>query len=193
MKKDSIMARVLLPKGFFEDYYRCTGNNQLNIWHLCRDFLFQHRTRFMFYYRLGNQTKCKLLRFFCKYKLFRFSRKFGIEIHLETKIGYGFIMGHPYNITISPEAIIGRNVNIIKGATIGASGGKYPGSPVIGDCVYIGLNSTVLGGITVGDNVMIAPNTFVNRDVPSNCIVVGNPCTVIPKQNATREYIYHKV
>jgi serine O-acetyltransferase len=184
---------MLLPKGFVEDYYRCTGNKQLNVLGLCRDFLFQHRMRFMFYYRLGNQTNCKLLKYFCKYKLFRFSRKYGIEIHLETKIGYGFIMGHPYNITISPDATIGRNVNILKGATIGANKGKFPGSPIIGDSVYIGLNATIIGGISVGDNVMIAPNAFVNRDIPSNSIVVGNPCIIIPKQNATSEYIYHKV
>ena len=82
-------------------------------------------------------------------------------------------MLHPYNITISPYAVIGKNVNILKGATIGLSQGKKPGAPVIGDSVYIGINSTILGGITIGDDVMIAPNTFINCDIPSHSIVLG--------------------
>lgn len=102
-------------------------------------------------------------------------------------------MIHPYNITISPFATIGRNVNILKGATIGLSLGKKPGAPTLGNEVYVGLNSTVLGGVTIGDDVMIAPNTFVNCDIPSHSIVIGNPCKVIPRENATKEYIFYKV
>jgi serine O-acetyltransferase len=147
----------------------------------------------MFYYRLGRQSRSRLMRYFCKYKLYRMSRKYGIEIHLETKIGPGFVMGHPYNITISPDAVIGSNVSILKGATIGASNGKRAGAPTIGNCVYIGLNSTVVGGITIGDDVMIAPNSFVNCDVPSHSIVIGSPCVIIPKENATSQYIYYRV
>lgn len=102
-------------------------------------------------------------------------------------------MIHPYNITISPFAIIGKNVNILKGATIGISQGKYSGAPVIGDSVYVGLNATVIGGIKVGDDVLIAPNTLVNCDIPSHSIVIGNPCKIIHKENATEQYIFYKV
>ena len=181
------------PKDFPGDNYRCTGDREIVIAHFIRDFLFQHRTRFMFYYRLGRQSRSRLMRYFCKYKLYRMSRKYGIEIHLETKIGPGFVMGHPYNITISPDAVIGSNVSILKGATIGASNGKRAGAPTIGNCVYIGLNSTVVGGITIGNDVMIAPNSFVNCDVPSHSIVIGSPCVIIPKENATSQYIYYRV
>lgn len=90
-------------------------------------------------------------------------------------------------------AVLGRNVNILNGATIGNAAGKRPGARTIGDRVYIGLNATVLGGITVGDDVLIAPNAFVNQNIPSHSIVIGNPCQIIPRENATQEYIYYCV
>ena len=62
-----------------------------------------------------------------------------------------------------------------------------------GITLYIGLNATLLGGIKIGDEVLIAPNTFVNQDIPSHSIVVGNPCKVIPKENAADKYLYYKI
>ena len=176
---------------WYDDYIRTTDDVGMVWSHFFRDFLFQHRLRYMIYFRIAQNSKTPLVRLFCEYKLFRLCRKFGIEIKTPTKIGPGFVMTHPYNITISSYANIGKNVNILKGATIGYSGGKHPGAPVIGDRVYIGLNSTVLGGITIGDDVLIAPNAFVNRSVPSHSVVIGNPCTIIPKENATAQYIYN--
>lgn len=95
-------------------------------------------------------------------------------------------MRHPYNITISPNAVIGKNVNVNKGATIGASKGKNgEGAPIIGDRVAIGINATVIGKITVGNDVVIAPNAMVNIDVPDHSVVIGNPCFVKHKIDAT--------
>ena len=51
------------------------------------------------------------------------------------------------------------------------------------------LNATIVGKIMIGDDVMICPNSFVNRDVPSHSIVIGNPCKVLPRENATEGYI----
>lgn len=178
---------------WFNDYIRMTDDSQL-IWkHFIKDFLFQHRLRYMFYFRISQNTRNKIVRLFCEYKLFRLCRKFGIEIKTNTKIGEGFVMVHPYNITITPYADIGRNVNIFKGATIGLSQGKHPGAPQIGNSVQIGINSTVLGGIKVGDDVLIAPNTLVNQDIPDHSIVIGNPCKIIHRENATGQYVYYKV
>lgn len=62
------------------------------------------------------------------------------------KIEEGFYLGHPYNITINEESILGKNINIHKGATIGKENrGKKLGAPKIGNNVYIGVNSTVVG------------------------------------------------
>ena len=51
----------------------------------------------------------------------------------------------------------------------------------------------IVGGITIGDNVLIAPNAYVNMDVPSNSVVVGNPAQIIPNENATDGYINNKI
>ena len=178
---------------WFDDYYRTTDDETLVLTHFVKDFLFQHRLRYVIYFRYAQNAKNKLSRLFFEYKLFRLSRKYGIEIKTQTKIGKGFVMTHAYNITVSPLATLGDNVNMMKGSTIGLSGGKHKGAPTIGNCVYIGINSAVVGGITIGDDVLIAPNSFVNEDVPSHSIVIGNPCKIIPKENATKEYIYNRV
>lgn len=178
---------------WYDDYIRMTDDSSLIWLHFLKDFLFQHRLRYMVYFRIAQNTANRGIRLFCEYKLHRLCRKFGLEIKTATKIGSGFVMIHPYNITISRGAVIGKNVNIMKGATIGYAHGKRPGVPSIGDRVYIGLNATVIGGITVGNDVMIAPNTFVNRDIPDHSVVLGNPAIIIPKENATAEYIYYCV
>lgn len=71
--------------------------------------------------------------------------------------------------------------------------GKHKGTPIIGNEVWIGINSVIVGGITIGDNVLIAPNSFVNCDIPSNSIVFGNPCIIKHRDNATEGYINRKI
>ena len=63
------------------------------------------------------------------------------------------------------------------------------GAPIIGNRVFLGINSTVVGKITIGDDVLIAPNSYVNCDVPSHSVVIGNPCKIIHKDNATDGYV----
>lgn len=125
-----------------------------------------------------------------RYIISRFS---GIEILPQTQIEGGFRMVHPFNITINENAILGKNVNIYKGATIGYAKGKKEGVPQIGSNVQIGINSTVVGGIVIGNDVLIAPNVFLNKDVPDHSIVLGNPATIIPRDEATKQYIEFKV
>lgn len=166
----------------------------MNWLHFIRDFFFRHNLRYIVYFRYAQNAKNRMFRLFCEYKLFRLCRKYGIEIKTDTQIGMGFLMVHPYNITISPYARIGNNVNIHKGATIGTNnGGKHPGAPIIGDRVYVGINSTIVGGISIGDDVMVAPNALVNQDIPSHSIAIGNPCKIIHKENATIDYIRNLV
>ena len=57
----------------------------------------------------------------------------------------------------------------------------------------MGTNSVIVGRITIGNNVLIAPNTFVNFDVPNNSIVIGNPAKIISKEKATEGYINKKI
>ncbi len=113
-----------------------------------------------------------------------------IEIPWRTKIGYGLYIGHAYCITINPKSIIGNNCNIHRGVLIGQENrGMRKGTPTIGDKVWIGINATIVGNIHIGDDVLIAPGSYVNQDIPSHSIVFGNPCIIRPRDNATEGYI----
>ena len=57
----------------------------------------------------------------------------------------------------------------------------------------MGIGSTIVGNITIGDDVLIAPNSFVNCDVPAHSVVFGNPCVIKPKENATEGYANNKI
>jgi len=120
----------------------------------------------------------------------RCSYKFGFQIPHETKIGKGFFIGHYGTVIISPDAILGENCNISPGVTIGQSNRGYlKGSPKLGDRVWIGTNSVIVGQITIGSNVLIAPNSTVTINVPDNSMVRGNPPKIVPWENATDGYI----
>lgn len=150
--------------------------------------------RFLWILRKGSSCKSSLMKKMYTLFLGHYRRKYGLEISHHTKIGKGLYLGHAFNITINPNAIIGDNCNIHKGVVIGKTNrGSHAGVPMIGNKVWIGINAAVVGGITIGDDVLIAPNSFVNVDVPSHSVVFGNPCIIKPKENATEGYINRTV
>lgn len=131
-----------------------------------------------------------LLRLFYRVMLNRMMLRYGLEIPWNLKVGKGFYLGHAYNITINPNTEIGEWCSLHKGVTIGQQNrGKHRGAPKIGNRVWIGVNATIVGKIEIGDDVMIAPNAYVNSDVPSHSIVIGNPCEIHHRDNATEGYI----
>ena len=106
--------------------------------------------------------------------------RYGFDISPSTKIGSGFYIGHFGTVIISPYAVLGRNVNVAPGVTIGAtSRGSRLGAPTIGDRVWIGANAVLVGRITVGDDALIAPGAYVNFDVPPKAVVLGNPGKIV--------------
>lgn len=120
-------------------------------------------------------------------------QKHGIEISYAVQIGGGLYLGHPYNITINDAAVIGENCNLHRGVLIGQENrGPRKGAPKIGNCVWIGVNAAIVGNVEIGDDVLIAPNSFVNCDVPAHSVVFGNPCVIKHKDNATEGYINNK-
>jgi serine O-acetyltransferase len=149
--------------------------------------------KYIYYVRRAQFSSNRYLLLWYRWKLKGMKIKYGLEIDYRSKIGGGLYLGHPYGITVNPEAVIGENCNLHKNVTIGAENrGKRKGAPKIGNSVWIGANSTIVGDITIGDDVLIAPNSFVNRDVPSHCIVFGNPCIiklVTSGKSATEGYI----
>lgn len=126
--------------------------------------------------------------------LYRYRILYGYEISKDATIGEGFFINHLGPIVVNPKAIIGKNVNIHNGVTIGIENrGKRKGAPKIGDSVWIGANSTIVGNVNVGSNVLIAPNSFINFDVPNNSIVIGNPARIIDKIDATKGYLQNTI
>lgn len=150
--------------------------------------------RFLYYFRkVSTCSNPYLLRYY-EFRYNRICEKRGIEIPRTVEMGKGLYIGHFYNVTINPLAKLGQNINIHKGVTIGQeSRGKREGVPTIGNQVWIGTNAIVIGNITIGDDVLIAPNSFVNFDVPSHSIVLGNPAKIIHRENATEGYINNTV
>ena len=105
------------------------------------------------------------------------SRKFtGIEIHPGAQIGRGFFIDHGMGVVIGETAIIGDNVLLYQGVTLGGTGlEKGKRHPTIGNNVVIGAGAKVLGNINVGDSSYIGANAVVIKDVPANSTVVGVP------------------
>ena len=100
----------------------------------------------------------------------------GIEIHPAALIGKGLFIDHGMGVVIGETAIIGDNVTLYQGVTLGGTG-KEKGKrhPTIGNNVVIGTGAKVLGNITVGDNSYVGANAVVIKDVPPNSTVVGVP------------------
>jgi len=122
--------------------------------------------------------------------LYRNSIKYGYQINRNCTIGYGLYLGHRGSVVINGKAVLGNNINIANGVTIGETPrGKLKGVPTIGNNVWIGANAVIVGRVNIGDDVLIAPNAFVNFDVPSHSIVIGNPGKVIARENATEGYL----
>lgn len=103
-------------------------------------------------------------------------------------------MGNPYNITIASGVQRGKNCNVHKSVTISRINvGKKEGVPTIEESVFFGINSTGEGNIHIGNEVLIAPNSFVNFDVPDYSIVIGNSGVIHQKENATGSYINYRI
>jgi serine O-acetyltransferase len=100
----------------------------------------------------------------------------GIEIPRGAKVGPGLYIGHYGGITVSSQAVIGRDCNLSQNITIGVSGADSKrGAPTIGDNVYIAPGARLFGKITIGNNVKIGANAVIHKDLPDNAIAVLDP------------------
>lgn len=107
----------------------------------------------------------------------------GIEIHPGAEIGRGLFIDHGMGVVIGETSIIGDNVTMFQGVTLGGTG-KERGKrhPTIGNNVVIGAGGKILGNITVGDNVHIGANAVVIRTTPPGSTVVGVPGRIARKE-----------
>ena len=104
----------------------------------------------------------------------------GCDIHPGAEIGRRFFIDHATGVVIGETAIIGENVSLYQGVTLGGvSFNKGKRHPTIGNHVVIGCNASVLGNITIGNNVRIGAGSVVLKDVPDDCTVVGVPGRIV--------------
>ena len=104
------------------------------------------------------------------------------------KIGENFTIGYGgLGVVIHSNTKIGDNCLVAQNVTIGRNFGDEK-VPSIGDDVYIGAGSVVFGEITIGNNVIIGSNSLVNKSIPDNCTVVGNPMKIIVYDRKEKYY-----
>ena len=176
-----------------KDFYRESGKwlSSAEIWKKC----INPNLHYIYIFRKCQQyPKKSVFGIFWRMVLRHHQIKYGFQIYPETQIGEGFYLGHWGSLVINPNSKIGKNCNIAQGVTIGQQNrGKNEGFPEIGDEVWIGPNAVIVGIIKIGNILVIAPNSYVNTDVPENSVVMGNPATITPKENATEGYLNNKI
>ena len=176
---------------FSKDLYRFYGEKGESF---ARRLLRPVELKYIALFRKTQSCKFKPLKMWYTIRLKLMANKTYIQIPASTCIGEGFYIGHSGRVVINPEAVLGKNINIATGVTIGYENrGKRKGAPVISDNCWIGTNSVVVGNVTIGEDVLIAPLTFVNFDVPPHSIVIGNPARIIHKENATEGYVCNRI
>ncbi|MCL1978989.1 MAG: serine O-acetyltransferase [Methanomassiliicoccaceae archaeon] len=112
----------------------------------------------------------------------------GCDIHPGATVGTGFFIDHATGVVIGETAVIGDDVTLYQGVTLGGvSFEKGKRHPTIGDRVVIGANATVLGNIVIGNDVRIGAGSVVLKDVPHNSTVVGVPGQIVERDGVKIE------
>ena len=126
--------------------------------------------RTLFYYRIGPIRSLLI-------SWYRPGDRY-FSISTTTRIGEAMCIIHPYSTIINAESI-GDNFSCIHLTTVGNKFDSNENRPIIGNNVTLGANVTIIGKVHIGDNVTIGAGSVVVKDVPSNCVVAGNPAKVI--------------
>lgn len=142
------------------------------------------------YYKIMHYLYNKKLYFLARLTSYRLKKKTGIEIHPGAKIGKNFFIDHGSGVVIGETTIIGNNVTIYQGVTLGnkkfATGKRHP---TIEDNVIIYSSAKVLGNITIGENSIIGAGSVVLNDVNSNETVAGVPAKTIKTNTNINEIL----
>ena len=172
------------------DLYRYHGKVSFLLF--VKSIFFNKGFKFAFWLRLAKHNQYnRLAGIFPKLMFSYYKRVLVSDINYRAQIGYGFCIRHVFSTTFGANTVIGNNFTIIHSVTIAGKRGCYP---VIGDNVYLGAGCCVLGGINIGNNVVVGANAVVTKDIPDNAVVVGNPGQIISYKgsSATIENPYFK-
>ena len=140
--------------------------------------------RVMIRYRIAHKLYLKRQYFLARWISQRAARKTGIEIHPGATIGKGLFIDHGAGVIIGETAIIGDNVTLYQGVTLGGTG-KETGKrhPTLEDNVMVSAGAKIIGSFTVGENSKIGAGSVVLKEVPPNCTVVGVPGRIVKRDN----------
>ena len=138
----------------------------------------------MLSYRRAHKLYLKGHYFLARWISQRAARRTGIEIHPGATIGKGFFIDHGTGVIIGETTIIGDNVTLYQGVTLGGTG-KETGKrhPTLEDNVMVSAGAKVIGSFTVGKNSKIGAGSVVIEEVPPNCTVVGIPGRIVRQNN----------
>lgn len=138
----------------------------------------------MLHYRIAHRLYEKGHYFWARWVSQRGVRKTGIEIHPGARIGKGFFIDHGNGVIIGETTIIGDNVTLYQGVTLGGTGKEHgKRHPTIGNNVMISAGAKILGSFTIGDNSKVGAGSVVLEEVPPNSTVVGIPGRVVKRNN----------
>lgn len=136
------------------------------------------------WYRVSHKLYKKKHYFLARWVSQKAARKTGIEIHPGATIGKGLFIDHGHGVVIGETAILGDNITLFQGVTLGGNG-KEQGKrhPTIKDNVMVCAGAKILGSFTIGENSKIGAGSVVLQEVPPNCTVVGVPGRVVKMNN----------
>jgi serine O-acetyltransferase len=135
-------------------------------------------------YRIAHYFYKKKHYFLARWYSQRTVRKTGIEIHPGATIGRGLFIDHGHGVVIGETAIVGDNVTLYQGVTLGGTGKEHgKRHPTVGNNVMISAGAKILGSFTIGENSKIGAGSVVLSEVPPNSTVVGVPGRVVKRDN----------
>ncbi len=131
-------------------------------------------------YRVAHKLFLKEHYFLARWISQRAARKTGIEIHPGATIGKGLFIDHGSGVIIGETTVIGDNVTLYQGVTLGGTG-KEKGKrhPTLEDNVMVSAGAKILGSFTIGENSKIGAGSVVLEEVPPDCTVVGVPGRIV--------------
>jgi len=181
IKRDLQMNRVIGPSA--------KTSTLFILKHVIYGITFNPRFACVFWYRVNRFLHIKKwlgVRKLNAWRMYRFCN----EISFEADIGPGLRLVHSSSIVIGGNVKIGKDAMIGNCVTIGAKFWDDLAMPSVGDRVYIGTGAKLLGGIILGDDVIVGAQTICSKSVPSKTIISGIPPNVIYKQNKKRRHPY---
>lgn len=135
-------------------------------------------------YRIAHWLFVRKHYFLARWYSQRTVRKTGIEIHPGATIGKGLFIDHGHGVVIGETAIVGDNVTLYQGVTLGGTGKEHgKRHPTVGNNVMISAGAKILGSFTIGENSKIGAGSVVLQEVPPNSTVVGVPGRVVKQNN----------